>query len=396
MSRTVAVRPYSNLALAFVFQNAAIGLTFGCFGLLIEPISRELGGGRSVISLSIGCISLVFGLLGPLAGALLDRWSVRYTMLLGCALCVLGFYFSTRAGSALGFLLPFGLLVGAGFTFMGVLPATKLASVWFPGSGRATGFVNVPLLNALGPPLFSMVLVATSWRGLMEVFALIMAVLFLLCFLVSVPATAVQRPLAAGAEHSPDAPARSPFRDRVFWLVALAKGLLMSSGIVAITHLVSYAIDNNIPPVQASLLLSMFGIAAALGALLYGWLCDRFSASHVMLANAALQMVFWILIILNPDFYRLVFLVVGLGLCTGGVSAITLTLFGRYFPSDQFGAAIGKLMFAMIPFTFFAAPVAGLLYDWRGNYFAAFALEAGLCAATIVLLLVCRRWLKAL
>jgi len=37
----------------------------------------------------------------------------------------------------------------------------------------------------------------------------------------------------------------------------------------------------------------VFGIASALGALLYGWLCDRFTASRVMLANAALQLGCW-------------------------------------------------------------------------------------------------------
>lgn len=402
MSNAISLQPsahlaHGNLALAFLYQNAAIGMTFGCFGLLIEPISRDFGGGRSMISLSIGCISLIFGLLGPLAGTLLDRWSVRKAMLLGCALSALGYYLSGRADSALGFLLPFGLLVGAGFTFMGVLPATKLANLWFPGSGRATGFVNVPLLNALGPPLFSVVLVATSWRGLMDLFALVMLALFALCFLVGTPRRgAVAAAAPGGARPAASPVSRSPFRDPVFWVVSLAKGLLMSSGIVAITHVVSYAIDSGIEPVQASVLLSMLGIASALGALLYGWLCDRFRASRVMLANAALQLACWVLILSYPAFYPLAGLVVALGLCTGGVSAICLTILGRYFPADQFGAAIGKMMFAMIPFTFLAAPIAGALYDWHGDYVAAFLLEAALCAAAIALLLGSGRWLRGI
>lgn len=390
---------YGNLTLAFIFQNAAIGLTFGCFGLLIEPISGEFGGGRSIISLSIGSISLVFGLLGPLVGILLDRWSVRHAMLLGCALSSLGFYFSGQSSSALEFLLSFGLLVGAGFTFMGVLPASKLANLWFPKSGRATGFVNVPLLNALGPPLFSIVLVATGWRDLMQVFGLIMLGLFALCFLIRAPRTAVPNTRPGQAVDTPPADANattSPLRDPVFWAVSIAKGLLMSSGIVAITHIVSYAIDNGIEPVQASVLLSMLGIASAMGALLYGWLCDRFPATRVLLVNAALQMACWVLILLNPSMYNLAVVVPALGLCTGGVSAICLTILGRHYPATRFGAAIGKMMFAMIPFTFVAAPIAGALYDWRGNYVAAFILETLLCGATIVLLLGCRRILRGL
>ena len=74
MPRANTIRPYANLTIGFLAQNAAIGLTFGCFGLLIDPVAREFGGSRSLLSFSIGMISLVFGLLGPMTGALLDRW----------------------------------------------------------------------------------------------------------------------------------------------------------------------------------------------------------------------------------------------------------------------------------------------------------------------------------
>lgn len=409
MLNQVSARPLANLGLAFLYQNAAIGFTFGCIGLLIEPISSEFGASRSTISLSIGSISLIFGLLGPLVGSLLDRWSVRLTMMIGCLLSALGFYFSSIADSATTFLLPYAFLVGAGFTFMGVLPSVKIASLWFPGVGRATGFVSVPLLNAVGPPLFSMVLVAAGWRELLGIFALVMLGLFVVCFVISVPKkdtgqgniagkTDSSRNAKTGAEVAADSDdkEKSVFRDFGFWVISLSKGLVMSSGIVAGTHIVAHAIDIGIERVQASIILSAFGAASVLGALLFGWLCDRFSAVRMLQINALVQLVLWLVVQDQSAYYALVILMAGIGLCTGGVSTISLTILSRYFPIQRFGAASGSMMMLMIPFTFIAAPVAGGLYDWLGNYTVAFTLQAGLCFVSIILLNVFRSSFKGI
>ena len=401
MSARGYYRPFANLGLAFLYQNAAIGFTFGCIGLLIEPISTEFNASRSTISLSIGSISLVFGLLGPIVGSLLDRWSVRLTMMIGCILSALGFYFSSIADGVATFLLPYAFLVGAGFTFMGVLPSVKIASLWFPGVGRATGFVSVPLLNAIGPPLFSMILVAAGWRELLSMFALIMLGLFVICFLVSVPKkdviennTADTSGTAKIDDRKENARAKSIFRDFGFWVISISKGLIMSSGIVATTHIVAHAIDIGIERVQASIILSAFGLASVLGALLFGWLCDRFSAVRMLQINALFQLILWLIVKDQSSYYTLVILMGSMGLCTGGVSVISMTILSRYFPIERFGAASGSMVMLMIPFTFIAAPVAGVLYDWLGNYEVAFSLQAGLCFVSIVLLNIFRSSLK--
>jgi MFS family permease len=394
------IRPYYNLAIGFVTQNVAVGLTFGCFGLIIDPVARDLGGGRSVISWSVGLILLLYGLLGPLTGLLLDRWSVAKTIVLGCLVGAVGFYFSAHATTAMEFTLSFGLIVGAGHTLMGVIPATKLANVWFPNSrGRATGFANVPLLIGIGPPIFAYVLLFTGWRGLLQDFAVVFACIALLGLFVSVPKGAGATGLShSGAAKSANATARQivPYRHKVFWIICVGKGMLVSSGIVAVTYLVSYGIDNGISRGNASLLLSVFGIAASFGALLYGWMCDRLTPFIALTINASLQCLLWILIICFPKFAPLVLLTAGMSLCTGGVATVAMTMLGRAMPAHVFGTALGQMMFAIIPFTFLAAPVAGALRDWRGNYLPAFLLEAGLCGLCVLYLFYFRKNLQCL
>jgi len=375
------------LFIGFLAQNLAIGTTYGAIGLLLEPISKELGAGRSTLSLAIAMIALVFGLSGPLVGQLLDRWSVRYTMLIGSLCGAAGFTLAAMATSASLYLLAFGLMVGFAFTLMGVMPANKIATAWFPEQlGRASGIVNLPVLNALAPLVFGYLLVELGWRHLHQLIGLsFLAMAVLTLFVAMPPKTAAA---AAGVAATPQQTA--PFRLPIFWLIALISGLLNSSGIVAVTHAASYAIDNGATVHQGALLMSVLGFTSIIGAFAGGWLCDRIGAVVTLSLNATLQTLLWLAIISMPDFNRLLPVAALLSICTGGVFPVTMVLLGRVFPAHQFGAAFGQLTFALIPFNFGAAPVAGLLFDRFGNYAWAFSLEALLCALALTGLLLGR------
>jgi hypothetical protein len=232
-------QPQYMLAIAGIAQNVATGLTFGSIGLLIEPLAAELQGSRSTISLSISLIILMMGLLGPLVGRWVDRWSLRGTMLIGALLGAAGFYLASRATSTAGFLVCYGLLVGIGFAMIGVLPANKIVTLWFPRSvGRASAIVNMPLAIALLPPLFATMLRDTGWRHLLEIFALVYVALFGLLLLLRVPVETAADTVVADGAAAPDI---APFRSRIFWLLAMIIGLLTTSGIVATTHVVPFA-----------------------------------------------------------------------------------------------------------------------------------------------------------
>ncbi len=62
-------------------------------GILIVPLENEFHWARSTISFAVGVNLLLYGLIGPFAAALIDRFGVRRTM--GVALTV------TAAGVAL-------------------------------------------------------------------------------------------------------------------------------------------------------------------------------------------------------------------------------------------------------------------------------------------------------
>lgn len=373
------------LAIACIAQNVATGLTFGSIGLLIEPLARELQGSRSTISLSISLVILMMGLLGPLVGRWVDRWSLRGTMLIGAALGALGFFLVSRVASTQGFLAGYGLLVGVGFALVGVLPSNKVAALWFPHSvGRAGAIVNMPLAIALLPPLFAVVLRDYGWRHLFEIFALVYVALFGLLLLLREPAAATDAAVAADGTASAETP---PFRTRIFWLLSLIVGLLTTSGIVATTHVVSFAQNVAIAAPLAAMLLSISGIFSVLGAAFYGWLCDRATPLAALSLIAACHTTGWLLLASQREFLAIAVLVAVLGLGGGGLMPTLTALLGRTFPARQFGSALGQVNFATLPFTFAAAPLIGLGYDWLGNYRGAFYLEMLLCGTALLLLI---------
>lgn len=381
-----AGRRFGMLLIAFTAQNVALGLPFGRVGLLIEPLARDLHGSRSAVSLSIALVLLVSGLLSPLVGRWVDRWSLRGTMLIGAALGVAGFLLAARATSVAVYLVSFGVLVGAAYTMVGVLPANKIAALWFPHHfGRASGVVNLPLIVAACPPLFALVLDRCGWRVLLEGFAGVYLLLLLLLTRLRVPDVAgrAQAPLQNAAS-----PAEVPFyRSGVFWIAGVVWGLIAGSGIVASTHIVPYAVQHGIDVGRASLLLSVLGVCAVAGAMFYGWLSDRWNPVAALVVNAAGSAVFWLVIAAQTRFGAIAVMVAGLGFGAGGLVPSMAALLGRVFGARRFGAALGQMSLVTLPFNFAAAPLAGLLYDLQGSYRTAFALESALCALAALLLM---------
>ncbi|WP_157976569.1 MFS transporter [Parahaliea mediterranea] len=385
------------LAIATVMQNLAIGLTFGSYGLLIGEISEAFGSSRSQVSLGIACITLVMGVFSPLLGYLLDRYSIRNLMVFGSLTTALGFYLASTTTTLAGFLLCIGLVVGMGITAMGVLPASKLAANWFPEStGKALGFVSLPILIAIGPPLFSAVIAATGWRQLFVYFSLIyLAVLPLLLLVRNQPNAATRQPTAADAGARPAASTvrwSESLRDGRLWFIVLIAGVMFSGGIMLVTHIVQHAMDLGVAPTRAAILLSVNGTAALVGAMAFGWLCDRLSPAMAVCINLGLQALLWPVLLYQHQLTGLVPAIAVLGLCGGGAHPALSALVGQVFGAERFGTLMGQIALLVIPFNFGAAPLAGLLYDNTGSYTAAFWAYGGMClAAALFMLLASRR-----
>ena len=114
---------YSWVVAAVTFATLLMTSGFrGLPGLLFAPLEREFGWSRSTVSLAVSVNLLLFGLGGPFASALLNRYGVRR---------VIGWALVTIAA-------------GSGLTVLIDAP-WQLTPLWGVVVGLATAAISVPL-----------------------------------------------------------------------------------------------------------------------------------------------------------------------------------------------------------------------------------------------------------
>src|SRR6185437_5222520 len=100
-------------------------------GVLIVPLEAEFHWSRATISLAVGVNLLLYGLVGPFAAALMDRFGVRRTMTLAVSATAIGIAASPAMTAAWQLVLLWGVVVGIGCGFVGAYLAAFIAARWF-------------------------------------------------------------------------------------------------------------------------------------------------------------------------------------------------------------------------------------------------------------------------
>ena len=249
--------------------------------VLINPLETELGWSRAAISFAVSVGLLLYGLSGPAAGWLMDRFGPTRLTLVGLA--VIGV--STLAGAAMTELwqlnLFWGILSGVGTGVVAPVLGATVANRWFVerrglvlgvfGAAASAGqLVSVLALMWL--------VVAAGWReGTVLLAAAVLLVLVpVLLFMRDDPARLGLRPYgtrkgeepATAAEESPapepgtvaEAPPETQggavsraLRTPEFWLLSGSFFICgaSSNGIIGV-HFVPHSIDHGIPEVTAA------------------------------------------------------------------------------------------------------------------------------------------------
>ncbi|MGI9294419.1 MAG: MFS transporter [Pseudomonadales bacterium] len=396
------------VALGFAAQNIAIGTTFGSYGVLIKPVTEEFHAPRSVAALGIALITLLMGVVSPALGAALDRRSIRGIMSIGALLMAGGFVVASMAGNMTLFLLSFGVLIGLGSAMLGTLPAMTLVNNWFiDNRGLAIGIVSIPLVVAVAPPAVAALISWLDWRSTLLVLGAMGILLLPFLWLV------VNRPEDIGqcayrnaddtansgsvAEESGDAftnqwTIATLLRSRRYWALVIFAGMVISGGIVIVTHIFAHATDAGISAQSAAILLSINGVCAMVGAFAFGWIADKLGPALAICLAAIVQLVAWSLLLTTTNFMFLSLIMTGIGLSGGGAHPAFAALLAQEFGQTSFGTALGLGALLMLPLTFAAAPFAGFLYDLNGNYALAFQIHIALfCAAALFFFGISRR-----
>src|SRR5436853_6402641 len=108
--------------------------------VLIVPLQNEFGWNRAVISVAVSINLILFGLTGPFAAALMDRFGLRAVTVGALITVASGALLTTLMTSPWELYLLWGVVVGLGTGCMASVLAATGAGRWFvPGSGLVLG-----------------------------------------------------------------------------------------------------------------------------------------------------------------------------------------------------------------------------------------------------------------
>src|SRR6476620_5105474 len=100
-------------------------------GVLMVPLEAEFGWNRSVISAAVAINIALYGLIGPFAASLMDRWGLRRIVLLAIALLSISVALTTQMRTQWQLTLLWGVLVGSGTGVTALVLAAVIANRWF-------------------------------------------------------------------------------------------------------------------------------------------------------------------------------------------------------------------------------------------------------------------------
>src|SRR5215472_12481352 len=237
----------------------------GAPGVFILPLQREFGWQTSDISSALAVRLLLFGLMGPFAAALINRYGLRRIATIALSLIAGGLLLSLGMTHVWQLIVLWGLVLGFGTGMTALVLGATVATRWFTArrglvvglltASSATGqLVFLPLLASLNDHV--------GWRVsiLVVTGAMALAVMAITLLMRDRPSdvglppygeTTVIPPAApSAAALSPIAALRDAARTRVFWILFATFFICGAStnGLIQ-THFIPLCADFGLPAV---------------------------------------------------------------------------------------------------------------------------------------------------
>ena len=355
------------------------------FGLLLVPMTTDLGWSRESFSLALAIQNIMWGVSQPLAGAYADKFGDRKVIAVSAGLYAAGLFLLSFTSDPLDFVVNGGVLIGIAMSGTGIPIMLSVVGRSVPESRRSLFLGIAGSAGALGQ--------ATVVHGLQF---LINSGGWGLALLVAAAASGLLVPLAAafagrqrepavprrGDSPSPPSAAASPLHEQSMGRAIRAAGRhdgfwYLNGGffvcgfhvIFIQTHLPAFIADAGLSPNLAAVSISVIAIGNILGSIIAGLLGERYRKRTVLAGLYLGRAVVIAVFVLSPisELSVIVFsFTIGLvwlstvPLTTGLVAQLfgiryLATLFGLVFVGHQLGSFLG-------------AWLGGYVYDATGSY----------------------------
>ncbi|MHB1132930.1 MAG: MFS transporter [Chloroflexota bacterium] len=402
------------LASSFTILAVAYTVRYG-YSVFFVAILEEFGWSRALTAGAYSISVLIYGITGPLAGLLIDRWGPRVVMSVGALLLAAGMVGCSFTTEPWHLYVFYGLFASLGMNLAGWVPAVAIMQNWFVRRlglvlGIAAAGIGFGMLALV--PLCQSIILQLGWRSAF----LAVAAMVLVVLLPSAAFLQRKRPQDLGLQ--PDGGNSSPAETRQqqdslvvdeawarrdwtpraalsngrFWLAALCYFAICFATQMPLVHHVALLVDSGYDKMLAASAVSMVGIASVVGKLTWGLASDRYGREVTFTISLGFAAVGIALLIVArgapiawlPYAYGIW---MGLGYATMAPAA---SFIADLFRGKSFGTIFGILSGAGGIGTSLGSWVAGYIFDVSGDYLLALLLAEGALVLAVVAL-----WLTA-
>ena len=367
------------LVLAAPLGFSFFSVLIAAVGLFMEPLGKEFGWSRTLLSAGPSIATSTTAILGPFLGAIVDRYGTRRVVLPGLLLTIAALgAFAFIDGSETQWLLLWGLFGFVSVSIKSTPWTAAVVSMFEKSRGLALGMTlaGTAVAQALVPPLGNWLIVSFGWRAAFVWLALGWGgITFVVCLLFfrgrHERRSAAEKAAAAAAtpEALPGLTIAQAWRNSVLWRIAISNFIVMVLTMGLLVHLFPILTEAGVSRTTAAWLTGLSGLAGIAGKLVTGVLLDRFRPNWVgglTLAAAALAFALLMDGVRSPTLILIALLVNGY--TAGTKTHITGYLTASYGGMRNFGAIYGVMSSLMALASGVGPLLAGRIYDTMGGY----------------------------
>jgi MFS family permease len=394
------------LLLGFGIRNA--------FSVFYPTIVAEFGWGRGNTALMFSITIIVYGLVAPLAGSLVDRFGPRLVLPVGAFIVGGGMALCGMATAQWHFFLFYGVMGAVGLSLVGWTTQATIVSKWFVKKrGLVFGILGVGFGGSLVFVSVAQFLISTfGWQK-----AYVIIGVCSIAIVAPLSGFLMRRspqdkgllpdglsPSSQGSRHLNELEipvgmqgdwatttwtlSRAMKTYQFWFLFAIAFCLMGVAETIAIVHMVFFFRDVGYEAMRAAGIYSVFGVAFVLGNLCT-FLSDRLGREKVFITSCLLSAVAVSFLFLIKDTsqpwmaFSFAFFS-GLGIGTSGT--VLHTTVADLFQGRHFGSIQGTIILGFSLGGAIAPWLAGFLHDRTGSYFTTFLILLASLLVSLVLM----------
>ena len=342
------------------------------FGLFFMDFKDDLGISLTEAGLSIGLQMLMWGLTGPIFGAIADKYGGHKAIALAFVFFIAGIYF-LYAGPNTGifFQIDMGILVGIGLGGTAISIPMAIVGKHFPLSNRTIAMSLVTAIGSFGyflsPLLTTYSLSENGWKITLIAFLVALFIGLIVSYFVRSPS--LEQSIETPNSQSTLEAIKEAFASKSY--ILLVSGFFVCGFHITLvgTHVPTYVIDRGLESWTAAAILSLIGLFNIFGSLLSGYLSTKISKKIILSFIYSLRGLSIILFIFLPASNINAFIFgASFGFLWLSTVPATSGIVAHMFGTKYLGLLYGIVFLSHQIGSFFGAYLGGLFHDLYGSY----------------------------